>query len=178
MIPDRLDAWLPAAALRTHHRCVAAATPDRLWSAARAVSLADTRGLGRLVRWRIPGTDAASTFDQLLRSYPFTVLEEGERFLVSGLCGRIWTLARDYPHLNGPDDFRDWKEPGTARVLMAHWVAPLADGRAEVVSEARVEAVDRAAAMRLRALWVVVGSFDRLVGADGLTVAVRRAQER
>jgi hypothetical protein len=114
----------------------------------------------------------------LLRGYPFTVLEEGERLLVSGLCGRIWTLARDYPQLDGPGDFHAWKEPTTVRVLIAHWAEPLTDGRAEIVSEARVAPVDRTAALRLRALWLVVGAFDHLVGAEGLTVAVRRAEAR
>lgn len=176
MTADHLDAWLPADTIRTQHRRASTAPSSRLWECARAVRLCDTRTLGHLVRWRIPGTDARSTFDQLLRDYPFTLLEEGEHLIVSGLCGRIWTLARDYPRLEGPAAFRDWRQPGTVRVLIAHWLEPLADGRTEIVSEARVAAVDRAAALRLRALWVVVGPFDHLVGAEGLTVAVRRAE--
>lgn len=176
MIANPLDAWLPAATIRTQHRCIAAAGPDRLWDSLRAVALADTRTLGRLVRWRIPGTAADSTFDQLLRAYPFTPLEEDDHLVVSGLCGRIWTPARDYPRLAGPADFRDWNEPGTVRVLIGHWLEPAGAGRTEIVSEARVSAVDRAATVRLRALWVVVGPFDHLVGAEGLTVAVRRAE--
>jgi hypothetical protein len=176
MISDRLDAWLPAPTIRTHHRRAAAATADRLWECARAVALADTRTLGRLVRWRIPGTRSTSTFDQLLRAYPFTVLEEDERLLVSGLCGRIWTLTRDYPQLGGPADFSDWRTPGSARVLIANWVERSRDGRAEIASEARVAPVDSAAALRLRALWLVIGPFDHLVGAEGLSVAVRRAE--
>jgi hypothetical protein len=176
MTANRLDAWLPAPTIRTQHRRTAAAPSGRLWESARAVRLADTRTLGRLVRWRIPGTDAGSTFDQLLRGNPFTPLEEDEHLLVSGLCGRIWTLARDYPRLAAPADFHDWREPGTARVLIANWVEPLAGGRSEIVSEARVAAVDRTAALRLRALWVVVGPFDHLVGAEALTAAARRAE--
>jgi hypothetical protein len=176
MTANHLDAWLPAATIRTQHRRVSAAPPDRLWECARAVRLADTRTLGRLVRWRIPGTDAGSTFDELLRGYPFTLLDEREHLIVSGLCGRIWTMARDYPRLESPAAFRDWRRPGTVRVLIAHWVEPLADGLTEIVSEARVAAVDRTAALRLRALWVVVGPFDHLVAAEGLAVAVRRAE--
>jgi hypothetical protein len=148
MIPDHLDAWLPAATIRTQHRRTSTAPPGRLWESARAVRLAD----------------------------PFTPLEESEHLIVSGLCGRIWTLARDYPRLEAPAAFRDWREPGTVRVLIAHWLEPLTDGRTEIVSEARVAAVDRTAAVRLRALWLVVGPFDHLVGAEGLTVAVRRAE--
>lgn len=178
MTADRLDAWLPTATIRTQHRRSSAAPPDRLWESARSVKLADARTLGRVVRWRIPGTDAGATFDQLLRGYPFMLLEEGEHLLVSGLCGRIWTLARDYPQLPGPAAFRDWRETGTVRVLIANWLEPLPDGRTEIVSEARVAAVDRTAALRLRALWVIIGPFDHLVGAEGLTVAARRAEGR
>ena len=115
--------------------------------------LSDTHALGRLVRWRIPGTVADQSFGELFRAYPFTVLEEETNLLVSGLCGRIWTLARDYPALEGAGDFRNWHKAGTVRVLVAHWTARREDGRAELVSEARVQPVDRAAAVRLRILW-------------------------
>src|SRR5687768_11536889 len=103
---QRLDAWLPDASVRTHHRRTASATPEALWEAARQVRLSDTRTLGRLVRWRIPGVSARQTFDELFRRYPFTLLEEGATWSLSGLCGRIWTLHRDYPRLDGPEAFR------------------------------------------------------------------------
>ena len=140
--------------------------------------LSDTHALGRLVRWRIPGTAADKSFAELFRAYPFTVLEEETNMLVSGLCGRIWTLTRDYPSLDGAGDFENWHEAGSVRVLFAHWTARRADGRAELVSEARVQPVDRAAALRLRVLWRLVGPFERLVGAEALTTAVRQAEEK
>jgi hypothetical protein len=171
-----LDDWLPEPAIRTHHRRSAVSDADGLWRAALDLRLDDTRALGRVVRWRIPGTPGRQSFGELFRSYPFTVLEESERRLVSGLCGRIWTLTRDYPALDGPEAFRDWDERGTVRVIFAHWTDAGADGRAALVSEARVQPVDRAAALRLRALWAVVGPFERLVGAEALTAAVRRAE--
>ena len=96
--------------------------------------------------------------------------------LVSGLCGRIWTLTRDYPVLDDRSAFADWDEKGTVRVLFAHWVEPASDGEAELVSEARVAPVDSGAALRLRALWAAVGPFERLVGSEALTAAVRRAE--
>jgi hypothetical protein len=140
------------------------------------VRIDETRSLGRLVRWRIPGLARGLTYHELFRDYPFTVLEEDERLLIAGLCGRIWTVSRDYPRLDGPDAFRDWDEPGTVRVLFGHWVADAGDGRAELVSEARVEPTDRAAAIRLRALWALIGRFERLVGAEPLELAARRAE--
>jgi hypothetical protein len=136
--------------------------------------LGDTRSLGRVVRWRIPGVDGRLTFRELLADYPFCVLEQGEQWSLSGLCGRIWTLQRDYPRLDGPDAFREWSEPGTVRVLLANWVEPDGDGSV-IVSEARVAPVDRRAALRLRSLWVVIGVFERLIGGEALALAAERA---
>ena len=178
MAAERLDAWLGAPAVRTHHRRSAAASTQALWDRATEVRLDETRTLGRLVRWRIPGLGPDPTYHELFRAYPFCVLEEDEHLLVTGLCGRIWTLARDYPRLAGPDEFRDWNEAGTVRVAFGHWVEPGEDGRAELVSEARVEPVDARAGLRLRALWTVIGRFERLVGAEPLDLAARRAEGR
>ena len=176
MDPAELDAWLPAPAIRTRHRRTAAADVDRLWEAAGGVRLDDTRSIGRLVQWRVPGTSGPQTFRELLSTYPFAVLEQGEHRLVSGLCGRIWTTSRDYPVLDGADDFRRWDAPGTVRVLFAHWVEPAGEGRSALVSEARVEPVDRRADVALRALWLVVGGFERLIGAEPLSLATARAE--
>jgi hypothetical protein len=173
MAQERLDAWLHSPIVRTLHRRGAAMDAETLWKRATEVRLRDTGSLGRLVRWRIPGLPPDLTYHELFRGYPFVVLEEDERLLVSGLCGRIWTLARDYPRLSGADEFRDWHEPGTVRVAFGHWIEPGADGTSELVSEARVEAVDRSAAFRMRALWAVIGRFERLVGGEALALAAR-----
>ena len=161
--------------MRTHHARRAASEPDELWHAATHLRLSDTRSLGRLVRWRIPGLARDLTYGELFRAYPFTVLEETDHCLVSGLCGRIWTLARDYPRLDGPDAFAAWDEPGTVRVLFGHWVLPDGDG-AVLVSEARVAPTDRSASLRLRALWKVIGPFERLVGTEAIKVAVQSSE--
>jgi hypothetical protein len=175
-MPDaRLDSWVANPAIRIHHRRRARADPDALWLAASRVRLRDTRSLGRIVRWRIPGLEPGLTYHDLFRGEPFTVLEADDRLLISGLVGRIWTVARDYPHLDGPEAFAAWHRRGTARVLFAHWVEAV-DGGSVLVSEARVEAVDRMARLRLRALWSVVGPFQRLVAAEPLALAARAAE--
>jgi hypothetical protein len=178
VLPEQLDDWLPDPVVRTRHRRRAAAAPDELWQAARGVRIGETGTLGRLVRWRMPGTSPQQTFAGLLSEYPFMVLDQGERWSVSGLCGRIWTLNRDYPPLSGPEEFRAWTEPGTVRVVFGHWVEPVGDGRSEILSEARVAPVDRAAELRLRSLWVLVGVFERLIGAESLALAAARAEDR
>jgi hypothetical protein len=174
--PLDLDDWLPKAQIRTRHQRTAAVDAPRLWAAAQGVHLREAPALGRVVRWRLPGTPADATFQELFASYPFVVLDAGERFSLSGLCGKVWTLARDYPRIAGAEEFRAWHEPGTVRVVFAHWVEPDGDGRAAIVSESRIEAVDRRAALRTRALWTVVGRFERLIGREALRAAARSAE--
>jgi hypothetical protein len=169
-----LDDWLPDPAVRTHHSRRSAAQPDRLWEVANEMRLGDTRTLGRVVRWRIPGVGGEQRFRELLSDYPFCVLDQGDHWSLSGLAGRIWTLQRDYPRLDGPEAFRSWSEPGTVRVLLANWVEPDGDGSV-IVSEARVAPVDRRAAVRLRSLWLVIGVFERLIGGEALALAAERA---
>jgi hypothetical protein len=173
-----LDAWLPDPQVRTAHRRTARVDdPDRLWRAAQAVRLREAPTLARIVRWRIPGTPRDPRFVELFARYPFTVLAEGERCSVSGLCGRVWTLRRDYPAIAGPDKFLEWDVPGTVRVLFAHWIEPEQGGRWVIASESRVQPVDRGAAVRLRALWTLVGRFERFIGAEALRAVVRRAEQ-
>jgi hypothetical protein len=172
-----LDAWLPAPQITTCHSRTAPVDPDTLWSAARSVRLDQTRTIGHLVRWRIPGVPPDESFMGLLCEDPFTLLEEGPHHAISGLCGRIWTLSRDYGELAGPDDFRAWSEPRTVRVLFAHWVVGDPGGGASTLfSEARVAPTDAVAALRLRALWLAIGPFERLIGAEALAIAATQAE--
>jgi hypothetical protein len=175
-LPFDLDAWLPDPAIRTRHRRASAATPDALWAAAGALGLDATGPLGRVVRWRIPGLPGDVTFRAMFAAPPFTVLAEGERWSVSGLAGRIWTLRRDYPVLADAGAFAEWDARGTVRVLFAHGVVPDGDGGSALISEARVAPVDRAAALRLRVLWTVVGPWERLIGGEALARATRAAE--
>jgi len=173
--PD-LDDWLADPALCVSHRCEAAAGPAELWEAARTVRLADTRVLGRLVGWRIPGVAASMSYDELFRASPFAVLHQDEGALVSGLVGRIWTLRRDYPALSEPDEFRCWSARGTARVVFAHWVEPAGSKRAALVSEARVGVTDREGRLGLAVVRPLIAASNALIGSEAMVVAVRRAE--
>jgi hypothetical protein len=177
-MPD-LDHWLPEPSMRVAHRRESDAPPERLWEAARTIRLADTRMLGRLVRWRIPGLAPELSFDAMFRAPPFIVLgEENERVLVSGLVGRIWTLRRDYPRLTDPDEFRQWSTAGTARVLFANWIEQTPSGRAALRSEVRVEALGAQGRVGVAAVRPLVGAFGNLIGSDGIEAAVRLAERR
>jgi len=175
LMPD-LDYWLPRPTLRVAYRRATTAPPDRLWQAAGAVRLSDTRLLGRLVRWRIPALPPDLAFDEMFRAPPFLALaEQPQRMLVSGLVGRIWTLRRDYPQLHDPDEFRAWSTPGTARVLFANWVQ---EDPTELHAEARVEAIGAQGRVGVAAVRPLVSAFAHLIGNEGLEAATRRAEQR
>lgn len=172
MAPN-LDHWLPDPALRVAHRRKSGASAEQLWEAARTVRVCDTALLGRLVRWRIPGTTPQRRFDELFANPPFTVLERGEMALVSGIVGRIWTLRRDYPRLAGPEDFRQWSKSGTARVLFANWAS-----ESGLHSEVRVQPFGPQGRIGLAAVRPLISAFHNLIGSDGLEAAVRLAEGR
>ncbi len=173
-----LDQWLASPAIRVTHRRQSGASPDRLWDAARSVRLNDTRMLGRLIRWRIPGLPSDIAFDELFREPPFTVLvDNGDRALVSGMVGRIWTLRRDYPEIHGPVEFQEWAAPGTAKVVFANWVEEADGGGSALTSETRVQALGAQGRVGVAAVRPLVAAFGNLVGTDALAAAVRQAED-
>jgi hypothetical protein len=171
-----LDHWLADPAVRTHHRREAATDPESLWAAASSVRIGESGLLGRLIRWRVPGTSGDQTYREMFTTDPFVVLDEGSHHLLAGLCGTIWTTHPLLSHLTGPSEFREWRVPGTVQVLFAQWTEAVRDGAA-LVSEVRVTPVDQHAQWRLRGLWPLIGRFEGLIGSEPLRLAVRRAQD-
>jgi len=171
LMPPDLDRWLPDPALRVAHRRWSRVSPEELWDAARTVRVRDTGLLGRLIHWRIPGTSSEQRFDELFSSPPFIELERGDTSLVSGLVGRIWTLRRDYPALSDPEEFREFAQPGTARVIFATWISESA-----LNVEARVETFGSRGRVGLAAVRPLISSFQHLIGSEGIEAAVRAAE--
>jgi len=171
-----LDQWLDRPAVRVVHRRPTKADPARLWEAARAIRLDQTRVLGRLVRWRIPGVSPQSSFEELFTSSPFLALQHEDMTLVSGLVGRIWTLRRDYPQLSGIEDYQDWDRPGTAKVLLANWVVARDGGGAALHSETRVRAHGVQGRVGLASVRPLIAGFQQLVSTDAMAAAIRQAE--
>lgn len=171
----QLDHWLADAVVRTRHRREAPASAQRLWEAAGAVRLSQCHVLGRIVRWRIPGLTRDMTYRELFRTEPFTLLDEGDGWSLSGLCGRIWNRRREFTPLDDPEEFRSWSVPGTARVLLAHWVQPKGAGRATLFSEVRVAPVDRQARLGLRLVRPLIVASEHLIASEPLAIAAAAA---
>jgi hypothetical protein len=157
--------------VRIAHRRRSSASTQELWAAAQQVKVGETGLLGRLIRWRIPGTTLTQHFSELFTHEPFIALDQSETWLVSGIVGRIWTLRRDYPALDDPEDFRNWSQSGTAKVVFANW----ASGN-ELHSEARVQALGGRGRLGLSAVRPLISSFHGLIGSEGIAAAVRRAE--
>jgi hypothetical protein len=170
-VEPNLDHWLPDPVLRIAHQRASSASCEELWDAAQQVRITETGLLGRLIRWRIPGTTASQRFAELFSNPPFIALERGETVLVSGIVGRIWTLRRDYPALTDPEEFRAWSKSGTAKVVFANWAS-----ESGLHAEARVAALGSRGRVGLAAVRPLIRSFHGLIGSEGIAAAVRRAE--
>ena len=172
--PD-LDSWIADPRIRTHHQEVAPSDRETLWEEARKVRIGESGVLGRLICWRIPQADSRQTYEQMFTSPPFVVLERGEGRLLVGVAGRIWSARPRLASLDGPEAFRRWSAPGTVRVLFAQWAA-VHPGGAVLVSEVRVEPVDRRAGLALRAVSPLIARFQALIASEPLRLAASRSR--
>ena len=178
-MPTPLDNWLPEHHLRLRHARTSSAAPERLWEAANDLRVSDTPRMRRVMRWRMgrhaPGAD--TTYRELFRSGIFTLLEEGERFSVSGLAGRIWTPSGDFARFETPADYREYGRPGTAKVALLTEVRDHPRG-SQIVTESRVRIDGRRTRLVFRGFWAVVRPFSRFIPHEVHAVAVRRAEAR
>jgi len=161
----------------THHARRSSATPERLWAAALAVPVRETRTLRPIIAWRLgrysPSADAP--LRDVFAAHPFTLLGEEGMVSVSGLAGKLWLLGDSFPRFAGPDAYRDWQEPGFCKVAVRHEVRPHARG-SEILSEVRIWCTDWGAQLRFRPYWAFIGPFSRFIGSEVLSAATRRAE--
>ncbi len=172
-----LDAWLPdpgrpGRAPARERRVARAAVGGRA-----RVRLSDTRVLGRLVRWRIPGLPADSRSTRCSAQQPFMALIE----IATGRSCRGWsggsgrsgatTRARRRRGVSGLVDARD--RQGAVRELGR------AGGRG-ARRAARQRCACRRSALQgrigLTSVRPLIRGFQGLVGSEALAAAVRRAE--
>lgn len=133
----------------------------------------------RLIRWRL-GSHAPppdTTFHDFFRTGIFIQLEEGERYTVSGVAGKIWTPSGQYERFATAADYKEHAAGGTAKVVILHAVREHPEG-AELVSESHVVVYGRRTRIFFRPFWQMIHPFARLIGSEALAAAVRRAEGR
>lgn len=172
-----LDNWIPGHHVRVRHARTSRASPEELWGAAQDLRVEQTPTMRRLIAWRLGphSPNAATTYRELFRSGIFTLLEEGERFSVSGVAGRIWSPSGDYARFETPGEYREYDRPGTAKVAILTEVREHARG-SQIVSESRVRVHGRRTRVLFRGFWAVVGPFTRFIPNEVLVAAVNRAE--
>ena len=160
------------------HAHRAPVAPERLWEAAQAVRVRDTRTLRPLIALRFGpyAPSADTTFREVFRQPPFTLLEESRHSSVSGMAGRLWALGDVFARFEGPDDYAAFAEPGTAKVAVLNQVRPHGRTGSEIVSEARVWCTSRSALVRFTPFWAVVGPLAIFIRLDLLAAAAGRAR--
>jgi len=176
-VTPSLDTWLPDYNVRTVHRRASSADPERLWEAAEQTRIRDTRLLRPLIGARLgPHAPAAdTTFRELFRSGIFTLLEEGDRYSISGIAGCLWSPKGDYARFESAADYKEYDVPGRAKGATMTEVREHERG-SEIVTEIRVWCTDRRAWIRFRPVWLLVAPFLRFVRMDLLRGVARRAE--
>jgi hypothetical protein len=172
-----LDAWLPDYHVRAVHRRASRATPDRLWEAAEQTRIRDTRVLRPLIGARLGphAPPADTTFRELFRTDIFTLLEEGDRYSISGVAGCLWAPRGEYARFESAADYRQYDRAGRAKAAVLTLVREHGRG-SEIATEIRVWCTDRRAEMRFRSVWLVVSPFMRFVRMELLRAVARRAE--
>ena len=177
MSTTHVQDWLPGCHARLHHARVSTASADALWEAAQAIQLRDAPRLCRLIRWRLgkhappPGT----TFEEFFRTGIFMLLEEGERLSISGVAGKIWAPSGSYAQFETAREYREYREPGTAKVVLKTEVREHERG-SQIRTEARIWCADRRTELIFRPFWMLVSPFARFIYSEGFAAAVRRAE--
>ena len=172
-----LDTWLPDYQVRTVQRRVSRATPDALWEAAARTRIRDTRVLRPVIGARLGphAPPADTTFRELFRTDIFTLLEEGDRYSISGVAGCLWAPRGEYARFESAADYRQYEEKGRAKAAVMTLVNENQRG-SEIVAEIRVWCTDRRAEVRFRSVWMIVAPFMRFLRMDLLRTVARRAE--
>jgi len=179
-----LNALMPDFEQRIVQQVEVAAAPEEIRAVIQTMQLEDMplagllawiRNLGQEAPAHAPKMlfqDAAETFGSL--AVPSTQQHE----TVGALVGQFWT--RDYGiwRLGHIEEFRDFAQPGYAKVLTNFWFDEHLDGHTILRTETRVHSTSPAAARKFRVYWTIVGLGVRLYMRSVLRGIRRSAQLR
>lgn len=164
-----LDRLVPAPRKVEVNTVDLAATPAVVWNHLRHGDLGDSpfsRALFslRTLPSRLGGGSPEPPVLRIdrLRSTPelpgFQLLaEEPPRELVVGAIGKVWQLDIPFVHVDGPEAYAAFDEPGWIKVAWAIRVEPLGEAATRVVFEVRVDATDDESWAKFARYWLVIG---------------------
>lgn len=175
-----IDDWLPEYQVSARYSILVGRSPEKTAAALRKASFADlpiVRGLMRLRGYRLgKATPAASPPVEGRRFGSFLELVAKPQEVVLGIAGRFWRpdggIVRDLT----ADGFRDFHRMGYAKAVWNFDVSPV-DGGSRLSTETRVRTFGRAATVKFRLYWVVVGPFSGLMRRAMLNEVKRIAEQ-
>jgi len=173
------DDYLPAYDVVMRHAVSVAAPAPAVWAALHRADFAGAwyvRALLALRGLRRPAQVHRLTLDRLVAGGFLRLGEREGREVALGLVGRFWMPSGGRVKVR-PDAFRDFAEPGHAKVVWTFAVEPLGTGTTRLVTETRVQCLDAASRRRFRLYWLVVRPFSGLI-RDAMLGAVAREATR
>jgi hypothetical protein len=119
------------------------------------------------VRLRID--DLQSTF-----AHPgFQILGDVPYELTVGAIGKVWQLHIPFVHVDGPDAYASFAEPGWIKVAWTIRLEPLGAASTRLTFDLRVDATDEDSWTRFKRYWLVIGPGSHFV-RHALLAGLRR----
>ncbi len=184
-----LDDYMPEYDVHEIHAIRVHASPQRIYGAIQAVTIADLgianglvvlRSLPALLSGKAPPSRVTSR--PLFRLGPnsgfFLLAEEPSREMVIGFIGKFWKpTGAEWYRCSGPDEFLSFEHPDYAKAAWNLHIDAKAQGWCRLSTETRVLGTDPQAKRKFQAYWSVVypgSAYIRRV----LLKAIKRRAER
>jgi hypothetical protein len=168
------DLYLPVYDVAMRHQTGVAAPPADAWAALHRADLGRSRVTRALLTVRGLRRPRALTLAALATSGFIPLGERPGREVAFGLIGRFWTPSGGRLTV-APAEFRDFAQPGYAKVVWTFSLEEAAPGITRLVTETRVACVDAASRRRFRLYWLVVRPFSGVIRKAMLSAVAREA---
>ncbi|WP_225741356.1 SRPBCC family protein [Halorussus halophilus] len=146
-------------------------------------SLGQLRDLPRVVSDRLHGTESSRDPEQMrIADVPETsewvrLDEQPGAEYVFGAIGKFWQPAIEWRRV-APSEFREFTEPGYAKLAIGLSVRPFGEGRTLLSYEARTATTDDRAQESFQRYWRVVGPFAGYLMSRALDQMATNAESR
>jgi hypothetical protein len=182
-----INEYMPSFSLREIDRMAVAASPERAWSAMRAIDLyrlpfvrwlfdlrlIPERLTARLRGEPLPKATHARIEDIVAPGNGFILLgEKPGHELVVGAIGQFWRTRIPFVDV-APEDFTAFQEPGFGKLTWNLRVEPRQGGGSWLIMELRVTATDAVSWARFRRYWWLIGRFSHAIRRVGLRMLRR-----
>jgi hypothetical protein len=174
-----IDQWLGDYQYREHHSIEIRAECGDAYQALNNIDLGDSRLVRFFFALRgVPMGTADGQSGLPMRAFldNFTLLDaKAPEELLVGAIGRFWRVDGGGVAVSA-DRFRDFTDPGVAKLVMSFATQPIDPGRTRLSTETRIFCTDGAARRRFRVYWYLIRPASGLIRREMLRLTKRRAE--